>query len=397
MESSSSKRAAFLWDESFLWGLLSYKALKKLSLDFALISRDEIRDGGLSGFSALYVPGGWASNKLKALGEAGAGAIRDFVSSGGVYIGICGGAGLATSAGLGLLPIERRPLKERAPSIGGLVRVEVNPHPIWKGTKPERALFHIWWPSQFAVKDSGPEVLARFLEGTEKTGTSDFNFKDVQELLGWQSLESDYGINLDPARMKGAPLVIEGRYGKGRVLASLIHFDTPGDKTGAACLENIRDYFGLERKEWRENKRAVTGAGKKLISPVREIMEFGERNFLWHPNGALTRWRRGVRGLEYLGLYEVVKELAGFAVKGPEYAALAEELSVFSKKSKELLMLERMALQRGERLTFSNALSPRIQELRLELFGRAKSHGGEFKRLLDTADGLLLKRLRECG
>jgi len=35
----------------------------------------------------IFVPGGWASNKRKALGEEGMQKIRSFVDDGGSYLG----------------------------------------------------------------------------------------------------------------------------------------------------------------------------------------------------------------------------------------------------------------------------------------------------------------------
>jgi hypothetical protein len=57
----------------------------------------------------LVVPGGFARKKLEALGPAGIEAVRRFVASGGAYLGICGGAGLALSDpdGLSLCPWRR--------------------------------------------------------------------------------------------------------------------------------------------------------------------------------------------------------------------------------------------------------------------------------------------------
>src|SRR5512146_127855 len=86
---------ALLWDESFLWGIFAYKALRSADLPFRFITSREIQGGGLRDCAGLFVPGGWASKKIKALGETGVATIRKFVSEGGSYIGFCGGAGLA--------------------------------------------------------------------------------------------------------------------------------------------------------------------------------------------------------------------------------------------------------------------------------------------------------------
>ncbi|NTU42844.1 MAG: biotin--protein ligase, partial [Nitrospirales bacterium] len=131
MRENSASEAVLLWDESFLWGIMAVKALKAAGLPFGIITADEIRKGGLAKSKLLFVPGGWASNKLKALGEEGATEIRRFVSAGGNYLGFCGGAGLATQDGLGLLTVKRKPTKERVPSFSGRINLNLNDHPIW--------------------------------------------------------------------------------------------------------------------------------------------------------------------------------------------------------------------------------------------------------------------------
>ncbi len=63
---------------------------------------------------------------------------------------------------------------------------------------------------------------------------------------GWSELEERYGIFLDPKRLKDEPAVVEGRFGQGKVILSLVHFDTPGDHNGATVLAQslaISDYL----------------------------------------------------------------------------------------------------------------------------------------------------------
>ena len=126
-----SPKAAFLRDESFLWGLMAYKALKANGLPFELIRAEDIKKGRLKNYAMLFVPGGWASNKIKALGGKGLSEIKKFVRSGGNYLGFCGGAGLATLDGIGLLNVKRKPTKERVPSFSGRIHLNINKHPIF--------------------------------------------------------------------------------------------------------------------------------------------------------------------------------------------------------------------------------------------------------------------------
>ncbi len=402
-----------MWDESYLWGLIAYRALRKLSLDFSLVTSGDIKHGALEGRRLLYVPGGWASNKLLALSEDGARAIKSFVKGGGSYIGVCGGAGLATSEGIGLLDIKRRPLGERVPSLSGKVWVEMgSAHPFWGGIK--KKFFHIWWPSQFKPHDPSIKVVASFRQAAPETFSSDLNVGCVTD---WRELESEYRINLDPQRMLNEPLALEGACGAGRVFLTLIHLDTPCDPNGARALQNIWLHLGGEKMEKRQGekiKRQKTPEGKGpfpsslsngLLAPVEELFDIGARNFLWFREGWTVRWRRGIRGLEYFTLHEVVKELAR-RIKSParpgvrqeELEALAEGLRVFAQKAGRLLLLERLALQRGSALTFSKASDTQMRSLREELFSGAKSHGGEFKKILGQADAILYEYLKreEC-
>ncbi|MGZ6237792.1 MAG: hypothetical protein ACXWMJ_10805, partial [Syntrophales bacterium] len=61
------KACALFWDESFAWGLMARQALTEAGLPFDLLRSEEIRGGSLSRYRMLYVPGGWASQKLTAL------------------------------------------------------------------------------------------------------------------------------------------------------------------------------------------------------------------------------------------------------------------------------------------------------------------------------------------
>ena len=78
-------RVTIPWDESFIWGVMTYRALKEAGLSFRLVSARDIRTGALLNCAVLLVPGGWSSNKIKALGDTGAARIRQFVNEGGTY------------------------------------------------------------------------------------------------------------------------------------------------------------------------------------------------------------------------------------------------------------------------------------------------------------------------
>jgi hypothetical protein len=410
---------AFLWDESHLWGLMAYKSLRALGLPFDLIRAEDIRQGCLNRYRMLFVPGGWASNKLKALGERGIEEIREFVKRGGNYFGICGGAGLATLDGIGLLNIKRKPTKERVPSFSGRIALNILDHPVFTPSPlhpfAPSPVFHAWWPSQFVVLDSNCyfrhqiSVIATFGEALPDAFSSDLNVGDVEIGGGsdrWKELEEIYGINLDPRRLINEPAVVEGNYGEGKVILSLIHFDTPDDKNGAKVLKNIWQHLAGEEVNIPLPLHQFTHSPKNLrlqplalslLKEVEELIDFGLRNLLWFwRTPMLLQWRRGVRGLEYCTLYIMIKEITEIMrkqnseVDDIDLKRIKELLIPFIEKAKTLLFLERQAMH-YEHITYEKCVNPVIQQMRLELFGNLKSHGGLFKHLIDKIDKILFK------
>ncbi len=249
-------KIAFLWDESFLWGLMAYKALKAAGLPFELVRSEDIKKGILEECKLLFVPGGWASNKIKTLGADGTAKIKEFVGSGGNYLGFCGGAGLATLDGIGLLNISRKPTKERVPSFSGRIGLNLSGHRMWQGiTEP---VFHAWWPSQFLPDRNDTRILATYGRAFADSFSSDLNVGDTARYGNWPDKEKLYRINLNPDRLLNGPAVVEGTYRKGKVLLSLIHFDTPGDANGAVVLRNLWRYLAGE--EGYDNDRRVTAS-----------------------------------------------------------------------------------------------------------------------------------------
>ena len=405
-----NKAVAFFWDESFLWGLMAYNALKAVGLPFELIRSDDIKNGRLKDYRMLFVPGGWASNKMKTLGEEGISEIKNFVNSGGNYLGFCGGAGLATLDGIGLLNIKRMPTKQRVPSFSGRIHLNINGHPIWNSSLHHSitpsAIFHAWWPSQFLIDDKTIKILATYGDALPDSFSSDLNVGDVEANGGWSELEDIYKINLDPTRLKNEPAVVEDSYGKGKVILSLIHFDTPDDENGARVLKNLWQYLAERCSSTTvrqcniknlQSSACSLQSINEIESLVADMINLGTRNFLWFwRNPMLLQWRRGVRGLEYCTLYAMIKEIAEIIKKQKsevrsqksDLNKIKELLMPFAEKAKQLLILERYAMQ-NRHITYKKCNDPEIQEMRTELFGNSKSHGGLFKKLIDEVDNVL--------
>jgi putative intracellular protease/amidase len=127
-------KVALLWDKSFLWGYMAVSALRDLGFSFDLLTSATVRNQALNNYQILFVPGGWAGLKSASLGADGREELRRYVSRGGAYLGICGGAGLALQVdeGLGLLPVTRKPMADRLPNFSGSIRVrQASSHSLW--------------------------------------------------------------------------------------------------------------------------------------------------------------------------------------------------------------------------------------------------------------------------
>jgi hypothetical protein len=294
-------------------------------------------------------------------------------------------------------------------------------HSLWQGI--DAPIFFAWWPSQFRVADQRVGVLASYEEVLPDAFSSDIPVADGR-VTGWPALEARYGILLDPARLHGEPAVIEGHFGRGKVLLSLIHFDTPGDPNGTAVLRNLWDYLASgwssesparksrSRKQPLPDSAEFSDSFDVIKTAVADLISTGSRNFLWYwRNPLLLQWRRGVRGLEYGTLTvmteEILKCLSGIDggqthTAAPDLlrareaiSAIRDQLLPFVEKAKRLLIRERFYLNTAP-LSPLECADPEINRLRLELFGSAMSHGGDFKRLIDTVDRLLFDLIRDA-
>ncbi|MDP2156428.1 MAG: BPL-N domain-containing protein [Nitrospirota bacterium] len=409
MSSILSRRsgAAFFWDESFLWGIMARRALQKAGLPFDLIRAEDIRKGRLDPYTLLFVPGGWSSNKRKTLGEKGAEAVRNFVASGGSYLGFCGGAGLATLDGIGLLNIRRKPTSERVPSFSGRIRLKTSKHAMWKGMR--QPVFHAWWPPQFTLMDDSAKVLATYQDALPDSFSSDLNTGDIEAAGNWQELEALYRINLDPKRLLNDPAVVTGSHGKGKVVLSLLHFDTPDDAGGRRVLKNLWSMLSRDATPSAMLRTQGKTASLKRTSPhdellhaccstVNGLIEHGIRNFLWYwRTPFLLQWRRGVRGIEYCTLSVMIDEISKALAQDriieeglirAKLEAILPRLEYFTENAKNLLTRERFAMQNGH-ITYERCDDPEIRRLREELFSSSKSYGGLFKDLIDSIDDLL--------
>ena len=75
------------------------------------VTGKDVRAGKLEGMDVLVMPGGSSSRQYKSLQEQGARKVREFVRSGGSYVGTCAGLAcvLNDPRRLKLLPFNRKP------------------------------------------------------------------------------------------------------------------------------------------------------------------------------------------------------------------------------------------------------------------------------------------------
>jgi hypothetical protein len=399
-----------------------------------LVGAHEICQNALDAFRVLLVPGGWAAHKVRVLGETGRLKIAEFIDDCGSYLGFCGGAGLALSShpALYLVPVRRMPMPERLPSASGRIYVRgALSHPAWENIDPEIPV-SAWWPSQFWL-EPGCEAacLASYSLPGEDFRVADLRACDLDEHSNWEELEKAYGINLDPARIEGHPAIIEIERGKGRLVLSYPHLETPGDLWGNRLFLNILNYLndaansrpgpssGIrppaddQRPQtplFRQPPAGVRLPASGILSATEaaaDLIAFGEANLLWNWRKPwLLNWRRGIRGLEYGSLYVMLSRMAelerrsasvrtsalGHACPPSEWSRMANELEEktmgFCALAKRLLFEEKIATRSGA-VSKLGKVNDRVDPLRKSLFGNKMNHGGLCSALFDLIDQML--------
>lgn len=172
---------------------------------FVRVTSKEICAGALrrGGYDLLVVPGGYAPNFAEALGEHGGRCIREFVSEGGGYLGICAGAYLGSMWGFELLPVDILDIDH------------------WARGKTEDCRL---CSTAAGVRVAGsvlPDVFSvRYANGPL------FGILDdcVEPLLLFESdLRGQRGTY--PALMRGSPACVAGPLGRGRVVLLSPHME----------------------------------------------------------------------------------------------------------------------------------------------------------------------------
>lgn len=395
-------KSAVLLSDSHIWGIWCYHALRKTQISFELILAEELDENLITRYKALFVPGGWSKNKLDALGERGKRLIRAFVETGGIYIGICGGASLAGLEGLSIAPVRRR--KERVPSYSGPCRVNFTSRTHLLDGIGEPT-FYLWFPPEIEPINSEVEIIATFDSPHPDAYTSDLCLKDHGEDLA--HFEKLYNIFLHPNRMKNKPLLFEYTSGKGKVFLSLIHFDTPSCESGLRFLQNLARHYELPQITTvaTHNVNSTLSCSSlgllSMVSRMREsvyaLLEFGMRNFLFHRRYPFfVQWKRGIRGLELLNLIYMIEELYALTQFGGLTSETMERAGEILSRVERDLTVVLEVLKRSYRL---RRMKVGDRELDLEesiVFGNnLKSYGGLYRELVNNLERVLCYLWRE--
>lgn len=411
------------WDESHIWGLLLWRAMKALGLPHRMVRGKEIAQGLLSRNppAALVVPGGMARGKFENLGEDGVREVRDYVAGGGVYMGFCGGAGLGLTGrhGLGLCPWKRRAFTDRLQhAMSGHMRVApAQGNPLVPSGLDANPLLPVWWPARFEpTPDSGVNVLAAYTAPGPDFWVADIPLTSIPR-AALEDLETLYDLSVWPQFMVDAPCLVEGTYGQGRYVLSYSHLETPASRDANLWLTHIvRELTGLVP----ENGASLTPAWNLEALPRRwsdedggldlsrakgdleaSIREGMEELLFFRRNSWLLGWRRGIPGASVNALYSMVCQAQalepGAAAKAywrENAPRFLETLSLFRHGLTGYLLSERLAMTVSGT---ANAIPENVlSEQRMALFGSSHmTFGGLFAELLQTMDELVALILTE--
>lgn len=209
------------------------------AIRYQSIFGEDIAEGSLKDFDALVVPGGSAAKEAVSMGPEARSEVRRFIEEGGVYLGVCAGAYLATRLRenyLGFLPLKTRD-PEHWYRVDDATPVEV------ELTQEGAEVFGLDTCKLKIAYENGP------IFGPPEIPVSD-SFKPLgffrSEVVG---SGGERGVMLD------APAMILTRHGRGLVLAISPHPElTPGrHKMILNALSWLCDHRGQDRRKQAHN------------------------------------------------------------------------------------------------------------------------------------------------
>lgn len=185
------------------------------NITYKIIHNSDLRDGSLKDYQALIIPGGSATTESNTMGPEAREEIKRFIKDGGIYLGVCAGAYLASSLKqvyLGLLPIKTNDSEH-------WWRTDGAPKLLVELTPAGQEIFGVQSKFVRIAYENGPVFSPPFAK-TDDSFTPLGYFRE--EVVG------DGG---KAGVMLGAPAIIYSRYGKGSILVISPHpEESPGLK-----------------------------------------------------------------------------------------------------------------------------------------------------------------------
>jgi phosphoribosylformylglycinamidine (FGAM) synthase-like amidotransferase family enzyme len=193
------------------------------------ISCEQVQEGGLSDFTVLCVPGGFAPHLSTRLGTSGAAAIRKWVHEGGGFVGVCAGAFLGCF--LDLIPVSVRHLDHMGASPSPcLVRFTCIGQRLL-GASADAAVARYANGPVFALPDSNLELsLTRSKKRRDET-TPDVQ---VHTLAVYASSCRSAAVE-----MEGSPAIVAGMHGRGLVILVSPHLEDGADERTRSPFRNL--------------------------------------------------------------------------------------------------------------------------------------------------------------
>lgn len=213
-----------------------YNFFESYGLNVDRLTDDQVREGMLDEYDILIVPGGPDAGEsyYEGLGEKGFDEIRVFLNRGGSYLGSCAGSyfpltsndhSFAREMWLNILPVTDPQGLDYWRTGTGFVRIEVEnaSHPVTYGVaigRPSTFDMIYWEGPAFELLDQERvTVIARFKDfiasGRDKPSWSLENNPIALDAMKWSNPLTEKRFE---KYLQGAPAIIEGSYGKGRMV-----------------------------------------------------------------------------------------------------------------------------------------------------------------------------------
>ena len=431
---ASTRTVHVLWDASHLWGLMAWRSLRCLGLPCRLCRAEKIAEGGLlgkqgqaggtAGPDVLLVPGGNARLKAQRLGRRGLAAIREYVAAGGVYMGFCGGAGLALTTraegSLNLCPWSRAGYPERLHHlISGHVRARIATATSLEDCLPPGAAgttlsLPVWWPGRFAPQQNGDvQVLATYAGPDSDLWLADLALATIPPHVS-EAWQVQYGLNLSADHLDGLPLVVAGRKGGGRYILSYSHLETPESPQANAWLAFLLHGLGFDADSrhlpaggipaWDLDNNDCSIEPDPVLAnalrAVRALLDMGcEQHLFFRRTSWLWGWRAGLPGAVLNYLHTALATAIALPVNGTDDAAawwrgvapqFAAASTVFAREAEACLLAFRLRDTVAQ--TLPDAVN--VAELtarREHIFGHPMAGGGMVDELLTWLEELIYR------